>query len=487
MAQSEDATWSEILSGGLTNEPGGNVSVNSGTFNENQASPYTWTGTNDGTITVASGATFDLTPSFASTAEFTNDGSVVNNGSVAANATGGGLTWTQSGGSVSGNAVALQNGTTLADSAGTGAFVANYAAAAITGTIPAGQTVTVQGEHYTYEGNEHESTSLSLNGTTLVNDGTLALVAPGSGSGSGGSVSLTDGTIQNHGTVDAAVQDAAWAIHLQAALANAHGGTVSVSGGSFDQDNGTPTTNDGLVTLGLGSVYLLDEGAAFTNESDGVLSPQSQCVSLRSLRLASPCCNGSGVFTAGGTLAPLLTGGFVPAAGEDFPLVAISGTFAGKFAAVSNGFSGDYSHETSSPAYFGAIYGTGAYVGAAIAHLRSASGADGKIKLRFSCPAGGSACGLVKVTAKVTEHLKRGKIIRLTASDKKGGGTTKQVVVVAGRTTLAAGTSKTLTLKLNSTGRTLLKKFRRFTAAIAATSAGKTVGRVSVSVRPAKK
>ena len=162
-----------------------------------------------------SGATFDLTPSFASTAEFTNDGSVVNNGSVAANATGGGLTWTQSGGSVSGNAVALQNGTTLADSAGTGAFVAKYAAAAITGTIPAGQTVTVQGEHYTYEGNEYESTSLSLNGTTLVNDGTLALVAPGSGSGSGGSVFLTDGTIQNHGTVDAAVQDAAWAIHLR--------------------------------------------------------------------------------------------------------------------------------------------------------------------------------------------------------------------------------------------------------------------------------
>lgn len=169
-------------------------------------------------------------------------------------------------------------------------------------------------------------------------------------------------------------------------------------------------------------------------------------------------------------------------------MVAISGTFDGKFAAVSNGFSGDYSHETSSPAYFGAIYGKGAGAGGAKVHLRSASGANGKITLMFSCPAGGSACASVKVTARLTEHLKRGKITRLTASNsKKGGGTTKQVVVAVGRATLAAGKAKTLTLSLNATGRALLKKFGKFTVAITATSAGKTVDSFSVGVRPTKK
>jgi hypothetical protein len=484
VAQSEDPSWGAILQGSLTNEAAGNVSVNSGTLLENQA----WTSTNDGTITVASGAGFNLAPGLGFTADFINDGSVANNGSIAENPDRGAATWTQSGGSVSGNPVALQGGTTLADSAGTGAFVADYQAATITGTIPAGQTVTVQGAPFNDGGENYNSTSLSLNGATLVNDGTLALDAPGSGTSSGGSAYLTDGTVQNHGTITADTQDPSWAIHLQAGLANAHGGTVSISGGAFDQDSGTATTNDGLVTLAPGVNYLLDQGASFSNESDGTLSPEiASSSSAGTFQLASPCCAGSGAFTAGGTLAPVLTGGFAPAADQEFPLVAISGNFSGKFATVGNGFSGDYSHDASSPAYFGAIYGGAAAAAAATAHLISASGADGKLTLKLSCPAGGAACAPVKVTAKVTEHLKRGKITSLAAMrKKKGGSTTKHVVIAAGSAKLAAGTTRTLTLSLNSSGRALLKRFGKLTVSVSVTSGGKTIDTVTVHVEKKK-
>ncbi len=361
VTQSEDDSWGAILSGGLTNEPGASVSVNSGAFTENQASPYDWTTANNGTFTVASDATVELVASLGGTASFTNDGSVVNNGSIAENDGGGSATWNQSGGSVSGNAVVIQNGTSLADSAGTGAFLANNGGATLTGTIPAGQTVTVQGAPFSSGGELYNSTTASLDGGTLVNDGTLVLDAPGSGTSSGGSVFLTDGTVLNNGTINAGAEDASWAVHLEAALANTHGATFNVTGGSVDQDSATATTNDGLVTLAPGVVYLVDEGASFSNESDGTVSPEiAGTSSFGAFQLASPCCASAGAFTAGGTLAPLLTGGFVPAAGQEFQLIAIGGHFSGTFATVSGGFSGDYSHESSSPAYFGAIYGGGA-------------------------------------------------------------------------------------------------------------------------------
>ena len=92
----------------------------------------------------------------------------------------------------------------------------------------------------------------------------------------------------------------------------------------------------------------------------------------------------------------------------------------------------------------------------------SISGGHGEITATLSCPAGGAACATVSLKATVKEHLKGGKITAITAgTKKKARTTTKQVVVASGGVTLAAGATKTLTLKLNSTGRALLCKVRQ--------------------------
>lgn len=52
-----------------------------------------------------------------------------------------------------------------------------------------------------------------------------------------------------------------------------------------------------------------------------------------------------------------LAGGYAPPATTDFRLFLLSGDqFKGSFTAVGAGFSGDYSRESSSPAYVGAIH-----------------------------------------------------------------------------------------------------------------------------------
>jgi hypothetical protein len=93
---------------GLKIEPGASMQVASGTlkFIEEGEGAYPWSVTNEGTFTVAAGAAVTMQPSFAGDAAFTNDGSLVNDGSI----TGSGTEWVQSGGSVSGNDVVLQNG-----------------------------------------------------------------------------------------------------------------------------------------------------------------------------------------------------------------------------------------------------------------------------------------------------------------------------------------------------------------------------------------
>jgi hypothetical protein len=94
------------------------------------------------------GAALTLAIAFASTGDFTNDGPVVNNGSITATNDGGTTTGRRSGARLSGNAVVLESGDVVADSAGWGSFLLNYESGTLTGTIPAGQTVTVEGEPF---------------------------------------------------------------------------------------------------------------------------------------------------------------------------------------------------------------------------------------------------------------------------------------------------------------------------------------------------
>lgn len=122
-------------------------------------------------------------------------------------------------------------------------------------------------------------------------------------------------------------------------------------------------------------------------------------------------------------------------------------------------------------------------------HVVSVSGVRGKLTATFSCPAGGAACAPVSLQATVTEHLKGSKITAITAGGKKkkAHATTKQVVVASGGATPSAGTTRVLTLTLNSTGQALLSKFGKLTAIVTVSSDGKTIDTVAVTVQKAAK
>lgn len=339
----EDSHFENILESSVTNEPGGSVKVASGTLNEDGNTSTT----NKGLVTVGPTGVYKLNGGSL----FTNNGAVANEGSTSLTRGGGGPTvWTQSGGSVSGHAVAIQEGATLADSAGAGAFLMNVAEANLTGTIPAGQTVTMQG------GETYGGTGLSLENEELVNDGTLVIDSSGSGEAGGHAPVVNYGSIQNNGKILAQMEDpSSWPIQDYVVVNNGPAGTFEVQGGRLQQYGATPTTNEGLVTVGPAGEYIL-EGSPFVNEGDGTVSPQ----------IAGTSSFGSFIlddaeFAAAGTLAPVLVGGFVPAAGEEFETFSLAGGhLTGAFAAVANGFSADYSHsyETAGPYYVGAIYGT---------------------------------------------------------------------------------------------------------------------------------
>ncbi len=65
--------------------------------------------------------------------------------------------------------------------------------------------------------------------------------------------------------------------------------------------------------------------------------------------------------------------------------------------------------------------------------------------------------------------------------------TTKQVVVASGAATLPAGTTKVLTLTLNSTGQALLSKFGKLAAIVTVSSGGKTIDTATVAVQKTAK
>jgi hypothetical protein len=122
-------------------------------------------------------------------------------------------------------------------------------------------------------------------------------------------------------------------------------------------------------------------------------------------------------------------------------------------------------------------------------HVVSVAGGRGKLTVTLSCPTGSAACAPVSLQATVTEHLKGSKITAITASGKKkkAHATTKQAVVVRGSVTLSAGTTKVLTLTLNSTGQALLSKFGKLTAIVTVSSGGKTIDTATVAVQKAAK
>ncbi len=143
----------------------------------------------------------------------------------------------------------------------------------------------------------------------------------------------------------------------------------------------------------------------------------------------------------------------------------------------------------SSTADVGAAYvfGPGS-VEAPTVKVGSIAGGQAKITVALSCPAG-ATCAPASVKATVTEHLKGRKLTAITARShrKKSTAKTKQVVVATGGAKLSAATKKTVTLTLNSTGRSLLSKFGKLKAKVTVRSEGKTIKTITVTVLKSSK
>jgi hypothetical protein len=144
----------------------------------------------------------------------------------------------------------------------------------------------------------------------------------------------------------------------------------------------------------------------------------------------------------------------------------------------------------SSTADFGAAYvfGSGSVV-VPPAHPKvkagSIKGGRGTFTVALSCPAGGAACPRASLKARVREHLKGRRITAITAAHAhtKVPTRTKGVVVASGGVTLSAGRTKTLTIRLDSTGRVLLSRFGRLKAIVTVTSGGRAIKTATVTVR----
>lgn len=366
----DDKSWRDYFSGTVVNEPSASITVSSGELmmpspsTSGYGSAYAFAVTNNGSMTIGTGASLYLEGGIGAAGAFLNTGTIKNGGSITGAAEGGPVAWTQKAGSVQGKPVELRNGASLADSAGAAQFVFDDASGALTGTIPAGQTITVRGEAYSYQGEEYYGTAVTLNtpknnAPPVVNHGTVLLDSPGKAQTSGGPASLVGGALVNDGKLVATVEDPSWMNKLQVALVNGRSGTVEVKTGVLQQNAVVPTTNHGLATVDAGAQWALNEGGTFVNERDGTIAVQvAGKTKVGTFLLTAPCCAAAGKVTAGGTLAPTLVHGYKPPAKTSLPLFQLGGgQFSGTFAKITGGFAGDYSHETASPAYAGVVYG----------------------------------------------------------------------------------------------------------------------------------
>ncbi len=229
----------------ITNQSGGTVTIGAATTNQDS----TTLTTNSGTFSVPSGGGYNLTGNStftdsAGTLTLTGSGSMTQDDG----------TFTQSGGSESGNPVTVDGGATLADSAGTGAFNV-IGSSSLSGTIPVGQSVNVNGS----------GTNVELTvGATVTIDGTLDLSPSASGfamvTGAG---SLTVASGGNLATVAGSTNEA----YLRVPITNDIGGTVTIGAPTTDQDTTTLTTSSGTFTVSSGAGYTLTGNSSFTHSA----------------------------------------------------------------------------------------------------------------------------------------------------------------------------------------------------------------------------
>jgi hypothetical protein len=245
-----EGTNVDYIEAGLTNDPGATVSIAGANTHQDE----TTTTTNNGTFTVTGSGLLAL--SSASTLT-DSGGTLTDSGSLTLNNS----KFIQSGGAETGNTVALSNASTLTDSVGVGKF-SMEGNDALSGTIPAGQNLTVIGAPGT-------NSVATLSGN-VSNNGTLALDSQ-SGGGyadvyNGG---VTGVTLTNNGTFKT-LADGTNVTYIEANLTNSSTGTVTIDSSNSKQDQGTTTTNSGSFTVASGGVLALTSASVFTDTSGTV-------------------------------------------------------------------------------------------------------------------------------------------------------------------------------------------------------------------------
>jgi hypothetical protein len=368
----------------------------------------------------------------------------------------------QGNGSETGNPISIGQDSALSYTGSGASSVEVHDSLTMTGDIAAGQKLQSDiGTVLT------EASSFTNAGAIVLNDNYYG------GGGGPAKIALSSGTFTNTGTI------------------------LGESGDAFSGD----VINSGTITLTPGSLWEQESGA-FTNAAAGTISPQISSKALGLIQLDTGTS-----FTAGGTLAPVLTEGFLPSPGQEFNVVNTrGGTWSGSFGAVANGFGADY----RSSEYIAAIYGSPSIgptpastttppptpptpvpapiaARAATALVSAIAGVAGKVLVKLSCPAGGPACASATVKVSVTEHFDGGRLTAVSAKhETKAKNKTKVVVIATKSISLAAGEQAGLSLALNATGSKLLAKHRKLQALVSVSAAGKTIRTQKLTItRPA--
>jgi hypothetical protein len=447
--------YGAVLNQGTINVPDGNVAFCQGGNGGNGSLE------NQGTINISPASADPSNPAIvdALSCPVTDDGggSIVNNGSFYVyGPNGAAASYIQGNGTTAGNAIKTGQDTTL-EYTGTGASSVEVPnSLSMTGNLAAGQQLTVDiGTIVTEAGSFTNAGSILLNGTYY-----------GSGGGPAG-LTASSGTFTNTGT-------------LTAESGTALNGTV---------------VNDGTVAVEPNSLLELESGS-FTNAASGTFAPEISSTQIGYLQS-----DVGTAFTAGGTLAPVLEGGFTPATGQEFDtLTTRGGSYSGTFAAVAGNWHADY----STNGYIGSVYGAGASTPApttpapstpapatpaptpaaspAAPAVSSLAGGAGLVEAKLRCAASAKSCRSYLVVASVTEHLQGKKLLAITALKKKTKTTTRRVTVASSKGSLKPGRSVTLKLTLNPAGQALLKRYGKLKVSVVISAGGKVLKRETVTV-----
>ncbi len=292
----------------ITNNSGGTVKIKGANTKEDSGAGPT-TLTNHGTFTVTSTGNFAVSGG----SSFTQAGGTLSNGGTIAESNG---TFTQSGGTDSGNTISVTTAT-LVDSSGAGSFDL-FGSDTLSGTIPSGQTVNVIG-------NPSSNAEATL-GTNVINNGTFELDSLTT-SGSGFAMlyqSSSDFTFTNNGTFETLGATVS-ADYLRAQITNGTTGTLTIGGAQTAEDGAqgaTNITNNGTLSVGSGGGLVVGGASSFTQSAGTLTNSGSFAVSSGTFTQSGGTDSGNAISMTTSTLVDSAGGGNFNMFGSD----TLSGT-----------------------------------------------------------------------------------------------------------------------------------------------------------------